>query len=215
MFEAEKKDAMNANLTLRLSALLSSVLFTIGYCTVIIVPGAGAANNEKDFIDFYNSDGKMLVAFLVGITLMAGALALVWFFNEVRSRLADDTPNGVAYTSTVIGAGAVAIGTAILLAPIGVQQNSDSGFVGVAIAHTFDQAGLGVMLLVGMTSLAIATALFSLGAQRARLLPSWAAWIGVAVAVVMLGSYIWLPGLLFPVWVLAFGMMLRSEPLAA
>jgi hypothetical protein len=204
---------MNSKLTLRLSALVSSVLFTIGYCTVIVVPGTGDNSKEKDFTEFYNSDGKMLVAFLMGIALVAGALALVWFFNEVRSRLADDTPNRVAYTSTVIGASAAAIGSAILLAPIGVQQNSDSDFVGVAIAHSFDQAGLGVMLLVGMTSLALATALFSLGAARARLLPSWAGWTGVIVSVVMLGSYIWLPGLLFPVWVLAFGMLLRSEPL--
>jgi hypothetical protein len=206
---------MNSKLTLRLSALVSSVLFTIGYCMVIVVPGAGDANKEKDFTDFYDSDAKMLVAFLMGIALVAGALALVWFVSEVRSRLADDTLSRVGYTGPVIGASAAAIGGAIMLAPTGVQQNSDAGFVGVAIAHTFDQAGLGVMLLLGMTSLALATALFSLGAKRARLLPPWAGWAGVVVAVVMLGSYIWLPGLIFPVWVLSFGLALRSEPLAA
>ncbi|MBI5289189.1 MAG: DUF4386 family protein [Chloroflexi bacterium] len=195
--------------------MIASVLFTIGYCVVLVVPGAGDNHKEEDFTRFYGSDGKMLLAFLMGITLVAGALALVWFFNEVRSKLADDTLSHVGYTAAVIGASAAAIGGAILLAPIGVQQNSDSAFVGVAIAYTFDQAGLGVMLLVGMSSLALATALFSLTAGRARLLPSWAAWVGIVIAVVMLGSYIWLPGLLFPVWVLAFGMLLRSEPLAA
>ncbi len=202
---------MNTRTTLRLSAVIASVLFTIGYCVVIFVPGAGDTNKEKDFTDFYDSDGKMLVAFLLGIALVAGALALVWFFNEVRSRITDDALSRVGYTAAVIGASAAAIGGAILLAPIGVQQNSDSAFVGVPIAYTFDQAGLGVMLLVGMSSLALATALFSLGAKRARLVPSWAAWAGVMVAVAMLGSYIWLPGLLFPVWVLAFGLLLRSE----
>ncbi len=206
---------MNSNLTLRLSALVSSVLFTIGYCTVILVPGTGDTNKEKDFTEFYDSDGKMVLAFLMAIALVAGGLALVWFFNEVRSRLADDTLIRVGYAAAVIGVTAAATGAAIVLAPIGVQQNSDSDFVGVAIAHTFDQAGLGVMLLVGMTSLALATALFSLGATRARLIPSWAGWTGAALAVVMLGSYVWLPGLVFPVWVLAFGLVLRSEPAAA
>jgi hypothetical protein len=181
---------------------------------VILVPGAGDTNKDKDFTSFYDSDGKMLVAFLMGIALVAGTLALVWFFNELRSRLADDTLSRVGYTAAGVGAGAAAIGGAMLLGPIGVQQNSDSAFVGVPIAYTFDQAGLAVMLLVGMTSLALATALFSLGAVRARLVPSWAGWAGVVVAVVMLGSYIWLPGLVFPVWVLAFGLLLRTEPLA-
>jgi hypothetical protein len=191
------------------------VLFTIGYCVVLFVPGTGDNNKEKNFTDFYDSDGKMLVAFLMGIALVAGALALVWFFNEVKSRITDDALSRVGYTAAVIGASAAAIGGAILLAPIGVQQNSDSAFVGVAVAHTLDQAGLGVMLLVGMTALALATALFSLGAKRAGLLASWAGWAGVGVAVVMLGSYIWLPGLLFPVWVLAVGLLLRTEPPAA
>jgi hypothetical protein len=195
--------------------VIGGALFTIGYCMALVVPGGGDANKEKDFTEFYSSDNKRLIAFLMGIALVAGALALVWFFNEVRSRLADDTLSRVGYTAAVLGASAAAIGGAILLAPAGVQQNSDADFVGIAIAHTFAQAGLGVMLLVGMTALALATALFSLGAKRAGLLPSWAGWAGVGVAVVMLGSYIWLPGLLFPVWVLAVGLLLRTEPPAA
>lgn len=203
-------------MTLRLSAVVSSVLFTIGYCVVVIVPGAGGTIEEKDFTDFYASDNKRLGAFLMGVTLVIGALALVWFFNEVRSRVDGGSLSRVGYTAAVIGASAAAIGGLIMLAPTSVQvSNGDAAFVGVAIANTFAQAGLGVMLGLGMMSLALATALFSLGAKRARLLPSWAGWAGIVVAVLMLGSFMWLPGLLFPVWVLAFGLLLRSERLAA
>lgn len=203
-------------MTLRLSAVVSSVLFTIGYCVVVLVPGGGDATGEQDFADFYGSDGKRLAAYLMGVALVAGALALLWFFNEVRSRLADDALSRVGHTAAVVGASAAAIGGWILLAPTGVQiMDGDAVFVGAPIARTLAQAGLGVMLFMGMTSLALATALFSLGAKRGGLLPAWAGWAGVAVAVVMLGSFIWAPGLVFPVWVLAFGLLLRSEPLAA
>jgi hypothetical protein len=37
--------------------------------------------------------------------------------------------------------------------------------------------------------------------------PRWLSVGGVAVAVLMLGSYIWLPGYIFPIWLVVFGLV--------
>ena len=66
----------------------------------------------------------------------------------------------------MIGAAGLATGAVIAFAPAAVQMNSDAGFVGVPVAHTFAQAGLGLMLIVGMYSLALAVALFSLALRQ-------------------------------------------------
>ena len=197
---------MGFSLTLRLSALIAGVLFAAGYCIVILIPGGGDVSAD-DFTDFYGSDGKIFASFVLVLVLLAGCLALVWFFTELKTRLGDDMLTRVGYVVSMIGAGAVAVGGAILSAPGGVQQNSDAEFVGVAIAHTLAQAGLLVMLVVGMYSLALGTALFSLSARRAALMPPWLSITGVVVAIVMLGSYIWAPGFIFPVWVVVIGLV--------
>ncbi len=201
---------------LRLSAVVSAVLFTIGYSIGLLIPGGGSGVTEQDFTDFYDSDGKKLVALFMGLALTAAALALVWFFDEARSRLADGALGRVGYTAAVIGASAAAIGGWIQFGPAAVQVfDADVPFVGVAIARSLSQAGASVMIGLGMMSLALTTALFSLGARRAGLLPSWAGPAGVVAAVLIVGSIIYLPGFIFPLWVLAFGLLLRPKPLAA
>lgn len=84
-------------------------------------------------------------------------------------------------------------------------MNGGVDFVGAPVAHTFAQAGLGVMLVVGMYSLALAVGLFSFGLRRADNIPNWLSIAGLVIAVLLLGSYIWLPGYLLPklVWLLS------------
>lgn len=201
---------MNARARLFASALVSAALFTAGYFVVVLVPGGGDTS-AKDITDFYDSDGKIFAAFVLCGALLAGGLALLWFFNELRSALPDDILVRIGYAAAVMGAASVALGAMVFFAPGGVQQNSDGDFVGVEVAHTFAQAGLGMILLVGMTSLALAVCLYSLAMWRAAVAPVWLSIAGVIVAVVMLGSYIWIPGLIFPVWVIVVGAVSLRE----
>jgi hypothetical protein len=197
---------MTSNTRLRLAALLAAVLFSVGYLVVLVIPGGGDVT-AKDFTDYYDSDSRMRVSFVVMVVLLFAAWAIVWFFAEAKARLDDGLLTRMAASASLVGSGALVVGAAILGGPTGVQMSSNEGFVGVPIAHTFAQAGLGVMLFVGMGSLALATALVSIAEHRHAAVPRWLSIGGVIVAVGMVGSYIWLPGYIFPVWMLAFGLV--------
>jgi cyanate permease len=73
------------------------------------------------------------------------------------------------------------------------------------------------MLGVGMTGFALATLMMSLAARRGALLPNWLVVVGVVLAVVTLGSFIWFPGYAFLIWVLIVGIVvgIRADTTAA
>ena len=195
-----------------ISAIAAAVLFAIGYSIVAVIPGGGGAT-EEDFTDFYGGDPSFFNTFVLLLALLAGCLALVWFFTELRVRLPDRAMTWTAYGAGMVGAGALAIGGAIMFGPAGVQMNGDAEFVGAPVAHTFAQAGLAVMLGIGMYALALAVALYSLALRRAEVVPPWVAPVGLVIAVLLLGSYIWLPGYLLAVWVLLVGLIgVRRSP---
>jgi hypothetical protein len=189
-----------------ISAIVAAVLFAIGYAVGLVIPGGGTTT-EEDFLDFYGGDPSFVVPLLLVLTLIAASWALLWFFTELRARLPDQVLSRTAYAVAIVGAGALAIGGALLFAPAGVQMNGDAAFVGAPVAHAFAQAGLGAMLAVGMYSFALAVGLFSLALRRAALVPGWLSVGGIVVAVLLLGSYIWAPGYLLPLWVLVVGVV--------
>ncbi len=201
---------MNERTRLLASAVVSGLLFAAGYCIVLIIPGGGEVT-EKNFTDFYDSDGRQMAGFVLFFVLVAGSLSLLWFFNELRARLPDTILTRTAGTAAAVGAAAVAIGAGILGGPLGAAQNSDLAFVGPPVAEVFAQAGLGVMLGFGMSGLALATVLMSVAARKSSALPSWLSIAGIVAGVIMLGSYIWLPGLIFPIWVIVLGILGTRE----
>jgi hypothetical protein len=62
-------------------------------------------------------------------------------------------------------------------------------------------------MFVGMYSLLVATVLFSVALRRSNLVPSWLSIFGFIAAIVMLGSYIASPALIFPIWVIVLGLV--------
>jgi hypothetical protein len=187
----------------RFAGVSAGAVFLIGYLLSAAVP-SGGDTTTKTITDFYRSSSNRAVALATFFVLLAGSLLMVWFFTELRSRLPHSTLAAAGYSSAMIAAGLVTAGAAILMAPAAVQMNA-GGFVGVPVAHAFGQAGLGVMI-GGIYAFAAALFTLSLAARRAAVLTGWIATAGLIVAVVMLGSYIWLPGVLLPIWVLAAGI---------
>ena len=116
----------------------------------------------------------------------------------------------IGYAAAVVGVVAVPAGAAIMLGPSGAHTQgsnaSNTDFVGIPIALSFAQAGLILMLGVGMTGFALATLMMSLAARRGAL-PNWLVVVGVVLAVVTLGSFIWVPGYAFLIWVLIVGIV--------
>jgi hypothetical protein len=102
------------------------------------------------------------------------------------------------------------IGAAIELGPTMVQNNQDNhAFVGIPIAHTFTQAGAGV-LIVGMFSFAVAVFLNGLEFRRSRVLPRWLGVVSIVVAILLIGSFFVAPGFLLAIWAIIVGVAGRN-----
>lgn len=187
------------------AGLAAGILFGVGWLVMAVVPGGGEVT-ASDFADYYDSDGRQATAFALFMAMMVACLLVVWFFNELRERLPATVLTRVGYALGVVGAALVLTGSAILMGPTGVQMYSDADFVGVEVAHAIAQSGLFVVLGGGMYALAAAVFTLSLASRRSGALPSWLATVGLVVGVLLLASYIWIPGFLFPIWMILVGV---------
>ena len=195
---------------------LAGIVFTVGLLSVLLVPGGGTVT-EQQFADFYGSGARRMTALALYVVLVAGSWLMGWFFDELSTRVGQGRGE-VARRVAWLGSTAVIIGGAVALAPTGVQVNSGSSFVGVPLAHTFEQAGLLIVVVGGIYSFALAVLLLSLDARRSSVVPSWVGTSGIVVAVLLLASYVVLPMVLLPLWAVAVGIGSRQpggEPAAA
>jgi hypothetical protein len=201
---------MKANQRLTLSAVLAAVVFGIGYFIAVVIPGAGSAS-ASDYTKFYTSDSKQTVAAILYVALFVGCMAMLWFFNELRARLVEDTLTRLAFTATVVGVVAVLAGAAVLGGPAASVQGTDAAYVGNATASAFAQGGLALFLLGGMYSLGFAALLLTIALARQALLPK-PAWIVAGIlAIATFGSFFWIPGFAFLAWVLLTGIVVGTR----
>lgn len=189
-----------------ISGVLAGVVTAVGFASLVLVPGGGTTT-AKSVVDFYDSSGKRAWAYALGLVLIIGCMTMIWFFTQLKSRLGDTSLARVAHIFAVFGAGAIAVGTAIMLGPTGVQVNTGQGFVGVPVATALAQSGLGVIIGCGLYPIAAAIFLMSVEARRQRTaLPRWLASAGMVVAVLLLGSAIGTPAVLLPIWLVVAGV---------
>ncbi|MGH2633678.1 MAG: hypothetical protein ACRDG3_09740, partial [Tepidiformaceae bacterium] len=193
-----------------LSAVVSAIVFAIGYAVAVVIPGAGDTTTA-DYAKFYNSDSKMAVAMVLFFVLIGGCLLMLWFFNELRQRLPDTLLTRIGYTAAIIGVVALPIGAGILGGPGGGKQGGGIDYAGTPVAAAFAQAGLGIMLGVGMVAFALAALLMSIAARRSGLISRQAGVAGIVLAVLTAGSYFWFPGYAFVLWVLVVGLAAGKE----
>src|SRR2546428_12670287 len=81
------------------------------------------------------------------------------------------------------------------------------------IARFLPQAGFGFLLPCGGLSAALMSAVISLPILRTGTVPVWLGYTGFIAARAMGFAFIFIPAVLFVLWVLAFGivMIMRSE----
>jgi hypothetical protein len=205
---------MNSHLRLGLSAVLAAVLFGIGYSVAIVIPGVGNTP-DKDFTSFYASDNKMHAAIILFAVIVVGSMAMLWFFSELRARLPDGMLASIGYGAALVGVIAAPAGVAIMVGPTSGQQAGNGTFVGIPTALAFAEAGLALTLGVGMTGFAVAAILMSLAARGTAFIPGRLAIGGVILGVVTLGSFFWVPGYAFLIWVLVTGVVVGVRGEAA
>ncbi len=198
---------------LPLAGVLTGLTFGAGLYMLFTIPGGGTVTDQQ-FADFYNSGAQRATAFGLYLALVVGSWLMMWFFNELGSRLEPGRLTGFADRMALVGTAAVVIGGAIALAPASVQVNSGRPFVGIPIAQTLTHAGL-LVFVAGVYSFATAMFVLCLRSRRAATMPRWVAVSGMVVAVLLLAAFVVAPAVLLPAWVIIAGLGARRAAATA
>lgn len=196
---------------LTIAGIVGGIVFAVGFIAINMIPGLGGTSKTKNFTDYYNSDSERGLATVLGLVLVIGCWLMVWLFTELRVRLAASVRADVAYRLSLVAAAVVTVGTAVELGPTGVQNNQDnSRFVGIAIAHSFTQAGAGAVIL-GMLTFAAAVFLNGLEFRRSTAFPRWLGTLSIVFAILLISTYFVVPGFLFSIWAIIVGVAGRPR----
>jgi hypothetical protein len=192
-----------------IAGLLYVALFVIA---IVTTPDTGETNREilEHYADAGNRRNDIILTFL----LAAAALAFVWFVSHLRSLLAAAAPVS-ALPALVLAAG---VGSAALLAVAAATFGSVSFTYGEGdfeldpnTARLVGSIGYGVfvgsMWMAGLV--VIATSLVVL---RTRLLPTWLAWLGLAVALALVFAFAFFPVFALLAWVAVVSVVLLARP---
>jgi len=148
----------------KIAGTASGLVVAAGFVWSANIPGGGTTSTSS-ILDYYHSSGKRATGIIGALLLVAGCLLIMWFFTELRSRLADTTRARVAHTFAITGAALIIAGAGITIGPTGAQDFSRRPFVGTAVADALAQAGM-IVLIFGVLTVAAAIFLFGLTALR-------------------------------------------------
>jgi hypothetical protein len=192
------------------------VLFVIG---VILIfgdsPDSGSA--PAKIIAYYSDSGNRLSINIGWLLTALGLLFFLWFVAALRQtvrRLEGD--DGLLTTLTTIGGTVyVTLALAAVALEVGVRTMSDDTFqhqVFPALIHAADDAGWMFQASSGAGAGTMIIAA-SLAGLRARAVPGWAGWLGVAAGIVSLGLLLFFPWFVLAVWVLvvSIGIFVRAS----
>jgi len=197
---------MTARTRLLIRALVEEVEFGAGFSAAAVIPGAGSAS-ATDLTRYYNSDSRMSLAQVLTIVLVVGCLAMIWFFNELNSRLEQGMLTRVAFSAALFGIVCSIAGLAIMVGPTVALQGgpADAKFVGVDTAYAFAQGGLWLLLGGGFTAFALSALLYTVAAMREGVVAKPFYIACYVLVFITLGSFFLIPGYGFIVWVAVMG----------
>jgi hypothetical protein len=205
-----------------IAAIVFAVTFVLGFLMVSDSPDGDASNLK--WIRYYADSGNRRMVVIGVILLTLAAIAFLIFLGILREWL-----RGAAAGSTWIATVTFASGV-VFVAMVGVfalGQGSVAASINFGdapvprdadIMRTFVSAGFGALLLFGATTAGLLTFTTSLLSGRAGLLPRWLVVSGyVAAVIVFFGGLLFLPFVLFVLWMLVTGivMIARSRATAA
>jgi hypothetical protein len=203
-------------LTGGIAAIVFAVLFVVGFLMVSDSPD-GDESNLKWFRYYANSDNRRQI--VIGVILLTlAAIAFLIFLGVLRERLRSAAAGSEWISTVTFASGLVFVA---MLAVFALGQGSVAASVAFGDApvprdadlmRTFVSAGFGAMLLFGATAAGLLIFTTSLVSGRASLLPKWLVVSGyVAAVIVFLGGLLFLPIVLFLLWMLVLGIVLIAR----
>jgi hypothetical protein len=196
-----------------IAAIVFVVLFVVGFLLVSDTPDEDASNAEwvRYFAD---SDNRRMI--VIGVIVWALAvLAFLVFLGVLRELLRGASP-GSEWISTVAFASGLVFAAMLAVAGLGagsVAANVEFGDSPVVrdadVIRTFESLGFGALLLYGAATAGLLILTTSIVSGRGGLLPRWLVVTGyVAGVIVLVGGLIFVPLILFVLWMLAVGIVM-------
>ena len=186
------------------------VLFVAGF---IVFPTPNDAKDTAKWARWWTDSGHRAGA-VVGAYLMVFALlAFVWFMWSLNQRLRERGGMMITFGTLFV---TLALASALVRAAIpgGKLFGSTPVPAGADLARQFDNIGFAVLLVAGALAAGAFTATASYLAASSTILPGWLTIAGYVVAALQLAAGLFIPFVLFPLWVLVVSIVLlrRSSP---
>jgi hypothetical protein len=180
------------------------VLFVVGF---LVIPTPNSGTDTAKWARWWNDSGHRTGAVVGAYLIVVGLLAFVWFMWDLNQRLRE--PSGVMITFGSLFVGLGLVSTLIRAAIPGGKIFGDTPVpAGADLARQFDNIGFAVLLVAGALAAGAFTATASYLARRDAILPGWLTITGYVVAVLQLAAGLFLPFVLFPLWVLVVSIVL-------
>ena len=182
------------------------VLFVAGF---IAFPTPSDNKDTLKWQQWWTDSGHRAGAIIGAYLMVLGLLAFVWFMWSLNHRLQDRGGMMITFGSLFV---AFAMISALVRASIpGAKQFGSVPVPSGDFARQFDQIGFGVLLVAGALTAGAFLATASYLARRDHVLPGWLTIVGFVVGVLQLAAALFLPFVLFPLWVLIASIALLAR----
>jgi hypothetical protein len=222
--DVEFSPGANASLSeLRRAAALTGLVgaaFAVLFLASLYLLSSAPRPKESDqaYMDFYASDERRKVV-LVGLYMLPfAAVAFIWFIAALRQWVAHSQKRGSQIHGTVQLVSGVAFITLALASaaastmPAALVELSDNG-LDPAMARDFPLYGNALLLVFGVRMAAMFVVTTTNIAMKIGFMPRWFGAISIILALILFLSAslsVWLV-VLFPLWVLAFGVLIIAQ----
>jgi hypothetical protein len=212
----EEMALRRAKLTTPRAAAVAGVLFSVLLIAALVLIRISIPANPKDSGDWLASSGKS-VTLALNLVPFAG-IAFLWFIGVVRDRLGEYEDklfatvflgSGLLFLAMLFASAAIAGGLIIAYGD-GAGEFANSGSYAFGRAATFVALNTYAMRMAGVFMISTCTIFV-----RTGMLPRWMAWLGYALALVLLltiSSFSWV-ALVFPGWVFVISVYILVENL--
>ena len=198
-----------------LTGVIAVVLLFVAVAVLRDQPAVDGPGSE--WTAYFEDSGNRAQTIVSSILLVLASFAFLAFFWALSARLGSSEEGQLRFSNLALASGAV---VTVALATAGALGGA------VAFGHEFDDyplpspeimlqidnIGGAIVVLVGGYAASMFVGASSIAALRGGALPTWLGWLGVVIAIVLLFSFLFLPLVLFLLWVLIVSVVQVVQP---
>lgn len=202
-------------------AALTGALFVVLWATAYLILGGTveSSNSDAEISAYFADEGQRARGVIALFVLLGASLPFIVFLAVLRARLAQGEDGAAVWATAALGAGLVSTALWLVAATLYVLPYLEWSSTGeyrldLDTYRVLSNAGFIAWVSAGtiMSILVLAASVLGI---RARVIPRWLSWVGFAVAVSLLASFLVVPVIVLLVWLLAVSITLvwrRSVP---